>query len=353
MPANKDNILQTVNPKLAREWHPTKNALLTPNDVTAGSHKKVWWLCRKGHEWSAAITNRSKGTGCPYCAGNIVNRDNCLQTINPELAKEWHPTKNAPLTPKDVTIGSDKIAWWICSKGHEWNASIYSRTRGRGCPYCSSTKVHRDNCLQTKKPELAKEWHPTKNAPLTPNDVTAYTEKKVWWICRKGHEWDAAINSRSSGSGCPYCSGSKVHRDNCLRTKKPQLAKEWHPTKNSPLTPNDVTASTKKKVWWLCRKGHEWNASINSRSKGTGCPICSGLKPTVEDCLETISPWISKQWHPKKNGSWTPRDVAPHSGRTIWWECENGHEYRERVIDRYRRGGCPVCILKRKYPQSS
>ena len=110
------NNLEKLNPSLAREWHPTKNGSLTPRDVTYGSGKKVWWLCSKGHEWKATISNRSNATGCPYCSGQAVCEDNCLQTINPTLAKEWHPTKNGSLTPKDVTVSSKKKVWWICAK---------------------------------------------------------------------------------------------------------------------------------------------------------------------------------------------------------------------------------------------
>ncbi len=61
--------LQVVNPDLAKEWHPTKNEDLNPEDVTSGSNKKVWWLCNEGHEWEAQINSRNSGRGCPYCSG--------------------------------------------------------------------------------------------------------------------------------------------------------------------------------------------------------------------------------------------------------------------------------------------
>jgi len=93
--------LKKINPKLAKKWHPTKNGNLTPIDVTPCSARKVWWICNNNHEWSVKISRRSYGTGCPYCAGQSVCQDNCLQTKNPELSKEWHPTKNRNLTPKD------------------------------------------------------------------------------------------------------------------------------------------------------------------------------------------------------------------------------------------------------------
>jgi len=128
--------LQVVCPSLAKEWHSTKNGNLTPRDVVPKSDKKVWWICSKGHKWKAVVATRQK-RGCPYCAGKAVCSDNCLQAINPALSKEWHPSKNHTLTPKDVTPGSGKKVWWICAKGHEWQNTVKNRNRGTGCPYCA------------------------------------------------------------------------------------------------------------------------------------------------------------------------------------------------------------------------
>lgn len=198
--------------------------------------------------------------------------------VNRKLAREWHPTKNAPLTPKDVTAGSGRKVWWLCGKGHQWEAAISSRSMGRGCPYCSGFYACKDNCLQTLNPKLAKEWHPAKNALLTPRDVTAYSNKEVWWTCRKGHEWRCSVDKRSAGGGCPYCSGHRACKDNCLKTINPGLAAQWHPTRNAPLTPEKVTPGSRKEAWWICRNGHEWNTAVKWRNLGSGCPYCSGRR---------------------------------------------------------------------------
>ena len=126
---------------LSKQWHPTKNRNLTPSDVTVGSNKKVWWQCEKEHEWESTVKNRSKGNGCPYCSGKRATSKNCLQALNPKLAKQWHPNKNGDLTPSDVMMGSGKKVWWQCERGHEWEATINSRTRGNGCPYCNKMKA--------------------------------------------------------------------------------------------------------------------------------------------------------------------------------------------------------------------
>ena len=275
-----------------------------------------------------------------------------LAKANKALVRQWHSTKNTPLTPKKVGPYSRKRAWWVCDKGHEWETLIRSRHQsGCGCPFCQGRRADNENCLETVNRRLAREWHPTKNAPLTPRDITAGARKKVWWRCPKGHEWEAVVYSRSAGIGCPYCSGRLVCKDNCLQTVNPALAKEWHPTKNAPLTARDVTLHSNKTVWWRCRKGHEWKASINTRSVGGGCPYCRKRRVSEDNCLQTVSPWLARDWHPTKNGAWTPKDVSPFSKRNALWKCKMGHERQEPVIGRYKRGGCPVCVLKARTPR--
>jgi hypothetical protein len=177
--------LEVINPGLAREWHPAKNGTLTPGDVTPHSNKKVWWNCRKGHEWEAHISHRSNGIGCPYCSGKRPSEGRNLQVANPDLAKEWHPTKNGSLTPRDVTPRSGKKVWWVCSNEHEWEATISHRSQGSGCPYCSGNRVCDDNCLQTINPALSEQWHPTKNDTLTPKDVAPMSKKRYGGFAAK------------------------------------------------------------------------------------------------------------------------------------------------------------------------
>jgi len=61
----------------------------------------------------------------------------------PHLVKEWHPTKNKELTPKQVAYGSNKKAWWLCNKGHDWETTPNQRTKpsGSGCPFCVGRKT--------------------------------------------------------------------------------------------------------------------------------------------------------------------------------------------------------------------
>ena len=206
----KQSLLE-ANPTLAGEWHPTKNGTLRPEDVTPNSGKKVWWKCPKGsdHEWPAIIANRNKGIGCPICSNQRVARSNCLGTVNPKLAEEWHPTKNGDLTPFDVLPSTNRMIWWQCATNpsHEWEAKLNNRANGKGCPFCANQRICRENSLGATNPALAEQWHPTKNGTLTPHDVAPSASRRVWWKCPKGddHEWEATVNKRASGTGCPKC----------------------------------------------------------------------------------------------------------------------------------------------------
>ena len=206
----------------------------------------------------------------------------------PELMAEWHPTKNEGLLPDDVPYGAGTKVWWLCSGGHEWQSSPNQRTnRKSGCPSCYNL-IRSDNTrkatpefnLFTEQPELCKEWHPRLNQN-PPEFYMPRSMDKVWWLCSDGHEWEAVIDSRTSGRGCPYCVGYVASPERNFALMYPDLVEEWHTTKNTK-TPDQYTPKSNFKVWWKCQKGHEWKATLYSRSQGTGCPKCSNQQSKNE-----------------------------------------------------------------------
>ncbi len=135
-----------------------------------------------------------------------------------------------------MTKSSGKSAWWQCFKGHEWEARINSRVKGRGCPFCAGKKAYSGDNLAILYPEVAKEWHNVKNdLNSPPSTFRSKSNKKVWWICslHTEHEWEATINSRTTGNGCPYCAGKKTSSFYSLAVVNPILSREWHPKKTS------------------------------------------------------------------------------------------------------------------------
>ena len=415
------NDLATVHPELAKEWHPTKNGDLKPENVHMCSHQKVWWYLpydvpmdypieslRGKHfnfEWCVRVNDRvNYNTGCPFLTGkNVLSGFNDLATVNPKLAKEWHPTKNGKLTPCDIRSNSNQKVWWLSSYdvpmdypikslrgkhfNFEWQASPNKRQNGNDCPFLSGQAIWQGfNDLATVSPELAKEWHPIKNGDLKPTQITANSDKKVWWLLpydvpmdypikhlRGKHfdfEWQARIPDRVfKNATCPYLSYHPMlwKGFNDLQTVNPKLAKEWHPTKNGDLTPEDVTCGLNKQIWWLLpydvptdypvkdlRGKHfdfEWQASINHRNRGIGCPFVNNRAVWRDfNDLSTVNPNLAKEWHPTKNSKLTPHDVVAGSWEKVWWylpydDPKTGKhfnfEWQAVILNRNRGSGCP------------
>ncbi|OBK16768.1 zinc-ribbon domain-containing protein [Mycobacterium asiaticum] len=209
----------------------------------------------------------------------------------PEVAAQWHPTRNGDLKPTHVKAGSNKRVWWQCVEGHEWSVRPADRRRGEQCPECAERQRHvakatpkPGRSLGDLFPEVAKEWHPTKNLTVTAFDVNPGSKQRRWWRCADcGHEWQTDPDHRTRGgrrcSKCAYRSISVSKAvpkpGESLAEKAPALAAEWHPDKNGALTPFDVRPRGRASVWWRCKFGHEWKAMVAPRAVGIGCPKCS------------------------------------------------------------------------------
>ncbi len=401
-----ENDLQTVNPMLAKEWNYEKNNGLTPVDVMPNSSKKVWWKYSKGHEWQAALANRSSGRGCPYCSGKKVLKGyNDLQTVNPMLAKEWNYEKNNGLTPEDVTLNSDKKVWWKCQKGHEWQARITGRNRGSGCPVCNSERhtsfpeyvlvyylkkyglevIHSyreqgyelDIYIPSKKIAIEYDgyfWHKKKTKKdLEKNQKCKNDGIKLFRI-REGllplndSSIDYVVQENQKDlsnvleSILSEIVGTSVvidikrdaiaienlreytEKENSFLFSNQEIAKEWNYEKNGNLKPEHFAANSNKKVWWKCSKGHEWQAIINNRNKGNGCPYCTGRCPVKgENDLKTVNPNLTKEWNYEKNGILKPENFTVNSGEKVWWKCSKGHEWQAVIADRNGGKDCPYC----------
>jgi hypothetical protein len=319
------NDLATTNPELAAQadgWNPA--------DYSRGSDKRMLWKCGVGHLWRASVGDRSSGKGCPTCANrNVLVGFNDLATTNPELASQadgWDPTT--------VVEKSGKSFNWICESGHKWKSTVGNRSSGKGCPTCANRKILVGfNDLATTNPELASQadgWDPT--------TVVAYSNKKMDWICAFNHRWSTTVTSRSSGSGCPFCSGLFVDSGvNDLATTNPELAAQadgWDPT--------TLSAFSNKKAGWICEFGHQWQAVVGSRTGGKGCPVCSGHKVLKGyNDLATLNPELALQ-----ADGWDPTAVTSQTHKRVDWVCAVGHKWQATVKNRFKSMGCPICSNK-------
>ena len=365
---DRGESLQERFPSLCKEWHSAKNGSLKPSMLKPGSNKKVWWQCNKStdHIWQAQPNLRTKGNGCPFCRGLKVAKSNCLSTTHPQIAKQWHKTKNASLRPTGVTKGSAKRVWWQCTKekSHSWQMPIAARTgQNQGCPYCSNRRASITNnlkhwCLSNgdRGKKVMREYVAANNL-MTIDELTSNSHVNASWKCSicKEH-WTASPNRRISMlSDCPYCSGHKVGKTNNLKAKFPVVAQQWHPKKNGQLLPTDVSPHSNKRVWWKCdsQPDHVWQANVASKtSKGDkkGCPFCQGLMVAKSNCLSTTHPQIARQWHPIKNSTLKPSDITGGSSKKVWWQCVrvDSHSWLMTPSARTSQNqGCPYCANRR------
>ena len=283
----------------------------------------------------------------------------CDQNNRQDVLEKW--SKNNSISPSEISYGNSKKVLWECKVGHTWEESLNKMTQRStlGCPYCSGQKVLQGfNDLQTKNPEIAAEWHPTKNGLLSPCEVAEHSNKTVWWLCPYGHEYSAIVNMRTNirrKRGCPYCANKRLQKGfNDLETVCPEVANEWHPTKNGDLRPCDVLSGTSQVVWWICPNGHEYKASLNSRvikgKERNGCPICANkvvLQGTND--LETLFPKIAQEWDMQKNDL-TPSEVLSGTHKKYWWICPFGHSYQASPENRTNANGtgCPICAKEQQ-----
>ena len=277
------NDFKTLYPVLAAEWS-EKNAPLEPTQVGPGTHKKVLWHGRCGHEWAAGVRNRVAGAGCPYCSHNIVLPGfNDLQSVRPELAKEWSD-RNLPLLPSQVTAFANRKVWWRCSEGHVWNTLISTRSYGSKCPYCSGILTLKGfNDFETMCPEIAREWS-DRNGELRPDAVNIKSRQNVWWKCGTcGYEWRSLVKTRVKGARCPVCAARAVLPGyNDLTTTDPDLLTEWDYEKNGEVRPENISRYSMKSVWWKCEFGHSWKDLISHRTiEHAGCRCCQKEFKTV------------------------------------------------------------------------
>lgn len=407
IPANHvsllDIIIRRPNPNnpipdyICAQWHPTKNGRWKPTDFSSGSNYEATWycgnreLCGCYHIWNAPISNRTakKPRGCPWCAEqkrcvHMMNDKFSLKAKFPEIALEWHPTKNEDLQPNQITAFSSEPIWWLCPNTcengcpHEYQMIVSNKTRhGQGCPFsgcCSSPKkccIH--TSLQTTHPEIAKYWDKENNKEedgsiILPKQITHGSNFMAHWKCPKTciegclHIWKATVDSTvipKECDICPFCSGQKICPHTSLEYLYPDIALQWHPTKNVDefgiMIPTDqVFPMSGQIAWWLCPNkcdmgcSHEYQMMISNRThKHRNCPYsgCCKTAPKqlcIHTSLQYLHPELASQWHPTKNST-TPDQVLPFCNNEAWWVCTDKHEWEARISDRHNNG-CPDCF---------
>lgn len=437
----KEWCIENNKQTLLDEWDYEKNEL-GPDKYAPSSNKVVWWKCPVcGNEWKSSPNTRHHSNGCIKChrdkssekyVSTLIKKNGSLEDNYPDIAKEWHPYKNGDRKPSEFTSRSGQKVWWKCSKcGNEWEATIAHRTTdGRGCPICSKERlrqqlikltVTKDHNFASVHPELAKEWHPTKNQDLKPEGVSPVSSLIVWWQCTKcGYEWQSKISNRVFGNGCPRCSfvyqtsepeqavfyyvqkefpdainsyhpkwlgkrsidvyvpslqlaieydGGAWHKDSDRDNKKAELLKEHGITLArirekhasaiddgsiqfvSQKTTEDISVINKPLEELFLWIGKTYNINVNvdiDVIRDYEDIIAIFREQKEKRSLKKRFPELLEEWNYEKNEGIDPGLIPASSNKKVWWKCSRcGNEWKAVVNSRTRAGvGCPVCGRK-------
>lgn len=350
-------------PEISKEWDKEKNRDKLPSDFMPASNRYAWWLCSTcGHSWSAKISNRtSLGRGCPLCSNNIVVvGKNDLATTHPYLSKEWHPTKNNQLTPKDVTYGSGKKIWWLCPNNHEYKATILHRAHGTECPKCNDGR-------QTSFAEQATYFYIKQLYPDALNRYSAeflermeldiYIPSIKLAIEYDGEAWHRKNTIKREERKYQLCkeNGIKLIR---LREKMPEFPSSiaddmfgmdrLYEPKNLEQMLGELLKRINYSETWMLRCPIDINVS---RDRPKILRYKTDLKTRS---LKYLYPEIAKEWHSSKNANQLPEHFQPGSDFKAWWECPDCGNVYEAAIGKRTGGisgscktGCPKCGIEK------
>lgn len=360
--ASPEYNLATEFPAVAEEWLSEKNDG-PPTDYLPRSEKKAWFRCRyhPDVEWQSKICYRtlSRISNCPVCQKE-------RGTSFPEQAVYYYlkllfddAENRSKVQGMETDIYLPNLRLAIEYDGYYFHDQLDKQ----------NTDDEKDQRLRAAGLSILR------IKETVSEHETSASDSILWCFVEKYKDYlfledlmrslIAWLNERYSlrlvirpdirRDGATILSNyMSKRRENSLELKAPHLVKEWHTQRNGMLTPAMVSFSSSKKVWWNCDKGHEWQSSIYHRYQGRGCPYCSGKKVCRENSLAFRYPKLAKEmWNSDKNGSLTPWDVTAGSGKEVWWQCKNGHEWHMKVYDFSKGCRCPYCSNHRVSPKNA
>lgn len=351
---------QNGRTQILDDWNSDKNAV-SPRELTYGSNKKVWFKCHIcGYEWQTVIASRTRQhTDCRMCSRRISSSfpEQCVYFYILKAFPDAINGDRSVLEGRELDIWVPSLDFAIEYDGKKWHGDLLKdidkdmlcnrkgitlyRIRENGCKALESDKsisfeydygdwdslskiileifvdigvksvdvnIVRDeyiikeqyyiqslnNSLKNLYPELAKEWHPTKNGNITPDLIIAETHDKYYWLCPEGHTYKASPKNRiRMNSGCPYCAGQKILKGfNDLETTHPEIALDFDNTKNDRKS-FEVGKGCSDYFWFKCHKcGYEFYYQLSTYvARGGKCPVCTEGKTKFQKVLK----WETKE----------------------------------------------------------
>ena len=285
---------------------------------------------------SRASSRGASSRGASHRVGRPASAT--LEEFSPQLADQL-----VDQSLRTLSRGSSRTVEWRCEHGHVWPNPVCNRTgpRKATCTVCSGKRVLAGfNDVATTRPDVARLMA---DQSLTTR-LTANSGRTVRFQCPHDsrHWWMAPVSRVTRGSGCPYCSGRYASPGvNDLQTVRPDLAAQL--VDRSLAVTLQIKSNTS--VQWRCAKGHVWNMPVSDRSRGYGCPVCSGRRRDVgvNDLATTHPDYAATLVDPQ-----LATTLGPQSARMVAWRCVGhpDHIWFTAPGNRLKAsvdGGCPIC----------
>ena len=322
------NRLTIINPKLAKEWHPSKNKDLKPSDFSFGSQKKVWWKCSKNHEWQAVIKNRDSGAGCPECKPQSSKLEIRIYCELKEIFKNIEWRKRIEKKEIDVFLNDFDIGLEI--DGSHWHKDSNEKDLKKN----SFFKSLGINIIRIRTKPLK---------ALTNNDILIHENESDSKVLNKLLNQLLLIINKGDIKKVikRYLNNQKFLNDegykrilsflpgptpeNSLLKIFPHVAKKWDYEGNFPLRPEMFYPRTNTRVSWICEinSKHIWTAPISSLSvTKSGCPFCDNKRVLRENSFGARYPKFLEEYDYKKNIGKDPFNHTIMSQIRVWWKCK-------------------------------
>ena len=354
--------------------------VLKPEQFTISSGKKCWFDCNKcEHTFDKKLDNIAKGSWCPYCASKLLCDDNnCNKCYDKSFASSdkanyWSDrNRDQPegydglyLKPREVFKSSNKKYWFDCNKcGHTFDSTLASITNGGSwCPYCANQELCDDiNCNHCFEKSFASSensmcWS-DKNE-LNPRDVFKSSGNEYLFVCYCGHTFVCQLDNIAKGNWCPYCSNPPKQlcdSNDCKQCFEKSFAssdKANYWSRRNILKPKDVFKSSDKKYWFDCNVcGHTFDTKLSTITRGSWCPYCSNPPKQLCDsndckqCFEKSFVSSDKANYWSSRNELKQREVFKSSNSKFWFNCDNGHEFKQILSLTTCGKWCPYCVNK-------
>lgn len=330
-------------PELVAEWHPTKNKGVLPEDCPHKSGLDVWWICSKGHEWAAKVSNRvNRGSGCPYCANKRPNRQYNLLIAYPEVAAEWDYVSNKNPPDRYLPVSGAKVHW-RCVRGHKYTATISNRTKQRsGCPKCtkqsSGNEIRILSELETLFPDVrSRHKIGGKEVDIFIRSIDLAIEYDGSYWHRDKFRQDKAKSDFLKMQGLKII---RVRENPLKRIDSTDIILE----NSGPISKENMNII----VGQICNAEtvKEYAANTNFFNEIKYRTYLDYFpSPFPQDSLATLRPDIASEWDYVANAPLTPSNFSISASYKAGWICSKGHKWNSRIATRTgkKNHGCGFC----------